>query len=125
MSVIDTLVTDRTGGYYNATDLSRVGEAVEYLASLLSGYGYSVSVSPKTNWEIGDIHRTSDMEIYLADLDTLKAAFYGATILPAEMDDLTVEEANNIEKLLAEIELNINNMVAAYRYSGELFSGEA
>lgn len=51
MSIIDTLVTDRTQadvssgnakGTYNAADLNRVSEAMEYLLGLLWEHGYSV-----------------------------------------------------------------------------------
>ena len=46
MTIIDALVTDRTAGaYYNASDLNRVGEAMQYVAGLLNGYGYAVSVT--------------------------------------------------------------------------------
>ena len=32
MSIIDTLITDRTrGDYYNITDLNRVGQAMRYV----------------------------------------------------------------------------------------------
>mgnify|MGYP003240675422 CR=1 FL=1 len=40
MSIIDTLVTDRTGGYYNAADLNRVGAALRYVADRLAAAGY-------------------------------------------------------------------------------------
>jgi hypothetical protein len=124
MSIIDTLITDRTGGYYNTTDLNRVGEAVQYVADLLNGYGYAVSVSPKVDWQISDIPRIADMAVYLADLEALKAAFYGTVTLPGSMDNLTPETANNIERLLCEIEQNIHNMTEAWYYSGELYAGE-
>jgi hypothetical protein len=58
-----TLITDRTlddvmtgtdKGYYNATDLNRVGEAVESIAGRFTGYGYAVEVSPKADWSKSD-----------------------------------------------------------------------
>ena len=122
--MLDTLVTDRTGGHYNATDLNRVGEAVQYVADLLNGYGYLVAVTPKTDWAISDIPRAADMTQYIADLNTLKNAFYGTTELPDSMNSLAVTAANNIEKLLLEIEDYITNMAAAFVYSGEVYGGE-
>ncbi len=125
MSVIDTLKTDHINGLaYNAADLNRVGEAVAYIADLLNGYGYAVTVSPKTDWTRGDIPRVTDMTAYLADLNALKAAFYGTTELPADMDDLTAEGANNIERLLLEIETYINRMIAGFRKCGTFKSGQ-
>lgn len=111
-------------GAYNYTDLNRVGQAVQYLADLLNNYGYSVSVSPKTDWAISDIPRDSDMTRYLADLNALKDKFYGTTELPDSMNDLTVTAANNIEKLLLEIETYINRMVAGFRKCGTFKSGQ-
>jgi hypothetical protein len=124
MSILDTLITDRTGGYYNATDLNRVGEAVAYIGGLLNFYGYLVNVAPKADWEISDIPREEQMVAYLHDLQTIKAAFYGTTPLPATMNSLGYVAANNIEKLLLEIEVYINRMIAGFRYAGDQYAGE-
>jgi len=122
--MLDTLITNRTGGHYNATDLNRVGQAVQYVADLLNGYGYQVSVGPKTDWTPEDIPRASDMAQYLADLNAIKDKFYGTTPLPEGMDDLTHDDANNIGKLLDEIEAYINRMVAGFRKCGTFRSGQ-
>ena len=111
-------------GAYNATDLNRLGEAVQYLADLLHSYGYSVTVSPKTDWLITDIPRIADMTAYLSDIQAIKDTFYGTTPLPDDMDDLSIEAANNIERLLAEVEQYINQMTAAWFYSNEIYAGE-
>ena len=52
-------------GYYNCTDLNRVGHNVEYLAGVLNGYGYLVSVSQNRldNFR----YSRADMTLYLAD----------------------------------------------------------
>ena len=111
-------------GAYNAADLNRVGHNLDFLADLLNGYGYLVSVSPKTDWTLEDIPRASDMAQYLADLNALKDKFYGTTELPDSMNNLTVTAANNIEKLLLEIETYINRMVAGFRKCGTFKSGQ-
>ena len=111
-------------GAYNFHDLNRVGHAVNYLADLMIGYGYSISVASKTDWVVEDVPRVEQMTHYLDCVSTLKEAFYGSTPLPADMDDLTVEDANNIEKLLLEIETNINHMIASFFYCGEICAGE-
>jgi hypothetical protein len=117
-------VTDRTGGYYTHADLNRVGHNLDYLAGLLNGYGYFVPVSPKTNWKQGDIPRLSDMETYLKDLNAIKNRFYGTTELPAAMSGINHQDANNIEKLLSEIEEYIKRMVEGFRFSGTFKSGQ-
>ena len=92
MSIIDTLITDRTQsdvtrwrtlhdrgwggmtegekaewsagvkGAYNATDLNRVGEAIEYIADLFGGFGFPMAITPKTDWAIKDIPTSQDFE---------------------------------------------------------------
>ena len=115
---------DGSKGAYNSSDLERVDDAIQYLADLLSSYGYSVSVSPKTDWTIDDIPCVADVDAYLSDVEAIKAAFYGTVPLPDSMNKLTVTGANNIEKLLLEIETYITKMAAAFVYSGEVYSGE-
>ena len=51
MSIIDTLITDRTrSDYYNITDLNRVGQAMRYVAARLRACGFDVVVTPRTDW---------------------------------------------------------------------------
>lgn len=111
-------------GAYNSADLNRVGDAIDYLANLLNGYGYLVSVTPKTDWVKSDTPREAQMFTYLNDLTAIKAKFYGTTPLPSTMDDLTYTDANNIEKLLLEIEEYINRMISGFRKCGTFKSGQ-
>ena len=120
-----TPVTNRAyGDQYTFEDVNRVGNDIQYLADLLNSYGYAVSVSPKTTWGVGEKQRVNAMTQYLADLAALKTSFYGTITLPSTMDAATHTEANNIEKLLLEIEDNLTQMAAAFRYCGELICGE-
>lgn len=124
-----TPVTNReNGAQYSLEDINRVGTDVQHLSDLLNGYGYSVTVNPKTDWaqtDAPDRPNQTDMTTYLADVAAIKMAFYGTQTIPAVMDKMFPEDANNIEKLLVEVEGYINNMVAAFWYSGEIYSGEA
>jgi hypothetical protein len=110
MSVLPDLITDRTmTDFYNATDLNRVGEAVLELEALLAALGTLVDVDAKTNWTITDLPKATQMAQYLGNIQALKAIYYGMTPLPDSMDYLTAEGANNIEKLLLEIERHITD----------------
>ena len=74
MSVIDTLITDRDiNSFYNASDLNRVGEAIQYIADKIYALGYEIHVSPKTNWVEADIPLPNQMAHYLEDLRTIRA----------------------------------------------------
>ena len=159
MTIIDTLITDRTEadvkalealtarinagtataedwaeflapgnkGGYNYEDLNRVGTAVEYLAGRLNATGYSVTVQPKTDWVEADNPTPAQMADYLLQVQVLRDAFAVLPTtpeLPADMEGLTFTEANDIERILSDIDRLITNMAAAWFYSGDLFSGE-
>lgn len=128
MSTIDTLVTNRTAGaYYNASDLNRVVEAMQYVAGLLNGYGYAVAVTSRTDWAMGDIPSQADMNVYRSDLVTLRGAVAVITTtpsVPGSMSLLTYQEANDIEKILQDVDELITKMAAAWFYCGEIYAGE-
>lgn len=114
-------------GAYNAEDLNRVGSAVSYLAGRLEGYGYAVAVSPKTDWTVGDEPTLSQLTAYLADVEALRGAIAvpGDTPrTPKDMAGLTYSEANDIERILKDLDLLLTNMAAAWYYSGEIYAGE-
>ena len=137
MSVIDTLVTDRTEadasrcielrdkgwaamtaaeraewvagmkGAYNASDLNRVASAMSYLSQRFASAGYSVPVSSPTDWANGDILRKDDLDTYLDDLRRIRAALAVMDTTPSapgSMDYLTWARANDIEKILADVD---------------------
>lgn len=153
MSVIDTLITDRTDldienlevlesaiqggrateaeiaayfagtskGAYNATDLNRVGNAINYVAGLLNGAGYSVSASPKTDWEKTDEPTPEQLEDYLAQVQTLRSVLTlwpSTPAVPPDMEDLTTDEANAIEQILVDLDAVITSMQQVYLRAG-------
>lgn len=136
MSVIDTLITDRTiadqigkteKGQYRSGDLNRVGLAMQYVANQLAAAGYAPNVKPKTDWTDIDASRESDMAKYLADLAELRSHFAQAASTPAvpgTMDALTYSTANDIEQILFDISHMLDNIAAGWYYSGDLMSGE-
>lgn len=120
MSVIDSLITDRVGGHYNATDLNRVGEAVQYIADRMNQAGYAVSVAPKTDWTMTDIPMQEQMERYLQDVATLRNALAIGAVppVPSDMDGLTVIEANDIESILVAVEDAIISLSSIFIRAG-------
>ena len=136
MSVMDTLITDRTQadvdarndkGTYNASDLNRVGAAVAYVAGRLLECGTSVDVSPKQDWSESDTPTASQLERYRSDVTALRdalAAMPTTPQAPATMSGLTFGGANALEKILEDTDVLITNLKAAWFFSGDLFSGE-
>lgn len=118
-------------GFYNVGDLNRVGAAVAYLADVLHTYGYGVEVSPVTSWKHGDETvapdelRQAQAATYLANIQALKAAYYGTTPLPSNMNNLDTTQANRIELLLLEIEDNLRRTAAGFASCGTFYMGEA
>ena len=157
MSIIDTLITDRTQadvdrvlalsakgwasmtaaeqaewsaglrGAYNASDLNRVQEAMEYLAGVIASYGYAVSLQVTPTWSDSDIPTEAQMTAYLSNLAALRGVLAVLPTTPAtpeSMELLTYVEANSIEQILVDINQLLENMAASWFYSGEVYCGE-
>lgn len=109
MSYLDDLIYDRTSAditndtdkaYISYTDLNRVEGACRELASLLG-----VTITTKT-WVIGDYRTVSDMQRLADNLRTLRNAYYlrsGTPVPPSVVTYSNITEANNVEKILADI----------------------
>ena len=114
-------------GSYNATDLNRVGKAMQYVADRLNSFGYAVSISPKVDWVEADSPSPPNMALYLSNLAVLRNAFavmQSTPNAPTDMERLTVGEANNIEKILVDIDFLLAKSAQAWVYSGDVFTGE-
>lgn len=130
------LITDRTAedaqlgtkkGKYGATDLNRVGEAIIHVSDRLKAAGNAIEVSPKTDWTREDIPTPDQRLHYLEQIQKVRdvlTVYQTTPAVPADMEDLTHTEANDIEKILFDVDELITNMIAAYYYSGELYGGE-
>lgn len=150
MSILDTLITDRTKadvarwetlhdkgwtgmtadekaewssgmkGVYNASDLNRVTEAMEYLDESLRGYGYDTGYSEieivpgRTEWQQSDVPTASQMASYLSNVEAIRSVLEVLPTTPetpGSMELLTWVEANNIEQILVDVETVINRVV--------------
>lgn len=131
-----TLITDRTAedvanqtdkGFYNASDLNRVEAAVQYVAERFAAQGYAVTVSPKTDWLASDIPTASELETYRQNIATLRgliAVMKSTPETPETMRFLDYIKANNIEKILLDLDTLLTNAALAWYQSGEIYAGE-
>ena len=114
--------------FYNATDLNRVESATYYIERLLQIYSYfNNNLIYKTNWLMSDFPSETEMRRYLSNIQELINAFYlklDSPSLPNDMNLLTIEEANAIEKILYDLKKLIENMVSEFKFCNEFFSGE-
>lgn len=113
-SEIDALITNHTtSDHYDYRDYNRVGAAVAYVAGLLnSTYGFNVTVTAKHDWTAVDIPTQSDIDRYLADIQTCRAAFEqlaGTPDAPTAMR-YNITTANAIEKILKDVDHLMYNM---------------
>ena len=150
MSVIDTLICDRTQadvaalegllakakkgaltdaelasfhlassrGAYNHTDLNRVTAAMDHIHARLTGCGYATGYAPvriphrdgtsDTLWREDDEGMGAELfAAYLANLGRLRAVLAvlpDTPSAPDDMDGLTTQEANAIEKILVDLD---------------------
>ena len=114
-------------GAYNASDLNRVGEALIYIAGRLRAAGYDVNVNPRVDWADGEWPTPAHAAQLLADVSALRGQFAQMSStpeVPADMEKLVYTEANDIEKILVSVDLLLTNIMAAWFYSGEVYSGE-
>lgn len=138
------LVTDRTlsdvhdtnqKGTYNASDLNRVGAAMNYVAYWLKKAGYDPHISPKTDWQDGEWVTPESQAVYLGDLAELRRQFSMMSTTPEvpprilatginTNDGLTHTWANNIEKILEDVDYLLTKSMQSRFFSGDLFSGE-
>lgn len=131
---MNKLIFDRTSqdllnntdkAYYNATDLNRVEEWCEYLSNLLNGYNYQNVVNVKTDWNMYDMPTSSELERIRSNVQTLKSAYFSFTSLPENLEYMDIHKANDIEKILDEIDKIITNMERRFIYCGVANLGQS
>ena len=128
MSIIDTLITNRTrGDYYNITDLNRVGQAMRYVAARLRACGFDVVVTPRTDWVWTDRATPAAAKRYLNNLRLIRKAlvlFASTPNVPSGKRPFTADEANDIEKILIDAEDMVQRTMQGWYFCGDLYAGE-
>lgn len=130
---LDEYINGICKGAYNATDINRVGAAVNYLAALLFECGYSTGANLPDNVNIDDIYYNSPGN--MSEVDLLQNYLYNVNLIREGLSTLPTTpetptkitnyiEANDIEQILLDVEFLLNNMIAAYRYSNTFYAGE-
>ena len=129
------LITDRTKadvllrtqkGCYGPADFNRVEQTV---AELYAAIG-ALDVPVKTDWGFPGVFSAAhwptaaQMQRYLANVSNLCRKAEIDADLPASMENLTWQGANQIEKALEMVYDRIQAIVQAFQYSGEMFAGE-
>ncbi len=105
--------------------LNRIEMKQAELGVILNGYAYMVHIENKTDWQNTDIFTFQDHQRLLNNLDALKQAYYTYSTTPKTPTYMYgYEEANNIEKILVDIEKMIEDMKSRFRECGTFKCGE-
>lgn len=127
-------VTDRTQadvearnskGTYNAADLNRVISNCNTIAAALNAAGYPITISwSRTTWTRTQIPTETYMQEYLDNVNAIKAALpNNAPDAPESMAFLDYNGANDIEKLLEEIDRLLTGLLSIFPRAGATISG--
>ena len=111
-------------GAYNYTDLNRIENWCSYIADILNSYNYPVEVTVKTNWSMTDFPIKFDMERIRQNVNRLKQAYFSFTQIPENLEYMTWRKANDIEKILYELDYILRHMENNFIYSGVARSGQ-
>lgn len=108
-------------GAYNASDLNRVGTALNYLAGRLGPIcGKIITWTAKTDWAVTDIATASQAETYRQQIQDIRdaLAYPAGTPDAPQLARLTYTGANDIERILTICEELIVNVAKSFRHTG-------
>lgn len=120
-------------GAYNETDMNRVTTAAEFLSDSLYSRGYVnpyVPVNPEPGrdyWVKEDKSTLEQSEGYVSNVKRIRETFPFVPDLPeapSDMQSFTFQEANNLEKILVQVESMFQWMDKSYLMAGEAMCGE-
>lgn len=113
-------------GAYDAIDMNRVAAAVSTLSGLLNAAGYKNEVSAQ-NFVEGEDSTDEKYSVYLSNVQTLRDAIAvraSTPELPAADAKLDYVGANNIEKILADLDELLGWMTYSRKYCGTFAAGQ-
>jgi hypothetical protein len=110
---------------YNAIDLNRVADACTYLQARLAATGISVYINVRNDYNYTDQPTQAEMNDYILSVANIKAAITmpsDVPDVPASVNGLSYEGANDIERILEAVNNMIKNIIDGFRHCGALFS---
>ena len=114
-------------GAYNHTDMNRVEGAVVFITNRLLQAGIYVVPIVHPEWHVGDQPTREDMERYYNNIALLRSALPLYTTTPAAPTTskrLDYLAANDIEKILSDLDRQITAIQQSWYYAGDVFTGE-
>ena len=115
-------------GRYSYTDMNRVESAVAALSARFVEEGYlDTPLTTKTDWHQFGVPTRTDMVRYLGNIATLRnlVTVYPTTPAAPTVDQqFNFERANDIEKILLDVDQILTAIPQSWFYAGEIMSGE-
>ncbi len=115
-------------GMYTHNDLNRVENGVKNILCKLDGMGYTVpEVITKNNWSYKDSFWETDMARYYNNIKIVRGMVPVSADTPKAPkigEALDHQVANDIEKILTNVEKSLYSLSKNWFYSGDLMVGE-
>lgn len=112
-------------GTCTVNTLNRIEQKQAELNQLLCENGYCVDISNVEEWAYDDVFTYQDHQRILENLNVLKDAFYVYDDTPTTPDYMfSWSKANDIEKILVDIESMLEDMIDRFRECGTFECGE-
>lgn len=117
-------LNDAHKGAYNYTDLNRVGAAVNYVAALLTEWGYPYCPNMRTNWGTDELFYAEDLREYLAAVEGLRDRLATLATTPDVPEKLNHwQEANDLEQVIFDVHLLVQNMILGLPWANTIYCG--
>ena len=115
-------------GRYAYTDMNRVESAVDEVARKLRTLGYDVpELTVKTDWNVRSLPTRVDFERYFDNVEVLRGVFPLSDDIPETPitgSRLDYAIANDLEKIIEEVDLMVQKIISARYYAGDIFAGD-
>jgi len=114
-------------GAYNYTDLNRVEEAVAYVAGQLNEFGYLPLLPTTRTWSAEDVPNADDLFRYFSNVAKLRravAVWASTPEAPGSIDDFDANRANDLERILIDVDTVLGRISQVWLYSGDIYSAE-
>ena len=128
------VVNDTQKAYLNYFDLNRIETRMQELTNLMNKYGYVNHIITKTNWikqissnDLSNFPILSELKRIHDNEQTLMDSLYVYTstpLLPNNIENLTIYNVNDIEKILYHLHLIIKSIENTFIYCGTVECGE-
>ena len=123
-----TVEPTATKGMYTHNDLNRVEAAIEHLVKTFEEYDYVVPpMVIKTDWTYKDSFWKPEMIRYYTNIETLRGLIHVYPDTPKSPkigEKLSYKLANDIEKILMDLDCMLGSLKHGWHYVGDIIAGE-